>query len=136
MYRLLMISRHLWSFCGENNVRFLAVKYTAWKVSVFGVVLVRIFSIRTDYGDLLSKSPYWVRMMQNSDQKTPNTNTFTRCETFWLGWDWGRLDVLQEKIKWILNLKKFKQTSENFLVRNLRHLTLLSLVSTKRSNTR
>ena len=43
-YRLLMISRHLWwSFPGEHDVRLLAVKYTAWKVSVFGDLLIRIF---------------------------------------------------------------------------------------------
>ena len=35
---------------------------TAWKVSVF-------FCILTDYGDLRSKSPYLVRIQQNTDQK-------------------------------------------------------------------
>ena len=32
--------------------------------------------IRTEYGDLLCKSPYSIRMRENTDQKTPNTDTF------------------------------------------------------------
>ena len=36
-----------------------------------------IFSrIRTECGDLRRKSPYSVRMQENMDQKTPNTDTF------------------------------------------------------------
>ena len=34
------------------------------------------FSIRTEYRDLLCKSPYLVRKLQNTDQKTPNSDTF------------------------------------------------------------
>ena len=36
-----------------------------------------VFSqIRTEYGYLLCKSPYSARMRENTDQKTPNTDTF------------------------------------------------------------
>ena len=36
-----------------------------------------IFSrIRTEYEDILRISPYSIRMRENTDQKTPNTNTF------------------------------------------------------------
>ena len=38
-------------------------------MSVFGVFLVRISRIWTDYGDLQSRSPYSVRMRYNTDQK-------------------------------------------------------------------
>ena len=41
-------------------------------VSVFGVILVRIFPalsrIRTEYGEIWSISPYSVRMRENADQ--------------------------------------------------------------------
>ena len=41
-----------------------------------GVFLVRNFIIRTEYVDLLCKSPYSVRMMENIDQKTPYLDNF------------------------------------------------------------
>ena len=34
-----------------------------------GFFLVRISCIRTEYGDLLRKSPYSVRIQENEDQK-------------------------------------------------------------------
>ena len=34
------------------------------------------FPIRTEYEDLGSKSPNSVQMRENTDKKTPNTNTF------------------------------------------------------------
>ena len=39
--------------------------------------------IRTEYGDLLRKSPYLVRMQENTDQKkTPYLDTFRAVFTF------------------------------------------------------
>ena len=58
----------------------------AKNVSVFGVILVRIFSgfssIRTEYGEILRISPYSVRMQENvgnyqeNAKITPNTDSF------------------------------------------------------------
>ena len=69
---------------------------TALKMSVFGVFLVRIFShlgwIRMNMG--MNTEIYAVRMRENMDQKTPNTDTFYaffrryRKETFaWIGFN-------------------------------------------------
>ena len=45
------------------------VTNTAWKVSVLGVILVRIFPRnRIEYGEILRISPYSVRMRENADQ--------------------------------------------------------------------
>ena len=57
---------------------------TLWKVSVFGVILVRIFPafsrIWTEYGEIPSISPYSVRILENAGKMrtrtTPNTDTF------------------------------------------------------------
>ena len=54
---------------------------TAWKVSVFGVFLVYIFHIRTEYGDLKSKSPHSVRMQENKDQKNSEYGHFLHIES-------------------------------------------------------
>ena len=40
----------------------------AWKVPVFGVILVRISHIRTEYREVLRISPYSVRMPKKTDQ--------------------------------------------------------------------
>ena len=58
--------------------------FHAQKVSVFGVILVRIFPafslIRTEYGEILRISPYSVQMLENAGEIrtriTPNTDTF------------------------------------------------------------
>ena len=57
---------------------------TAYKVSVFEVILVRIFPgfsrIWTEYGEILRISPYSVRMRENAGKMrtriTPNTDSF------------------------------------------------------------
>ena len=59
---------------------------TALKVSVFGVFWSVFSGIRIEYGEILIISPYSVRMRENTDHKTPNTE-FTEadlelCETF------------------------------------------------------
>ena len=44
--------------------------YTAWKLAKYKVFFWFVFScIRTEYGDLLHKSPYSVRIEENTDQK-------------------------------------------------------------------
>ena len=49
---------------------------TAWKVSVYGVFLVRISCIWSEYGDVLCKSPYSVRMWENKDQESSSYGHF------------------------------------------------------------
>ena len=45
-------------------------KITAWKVSIFGVILVPISRIWTEYGEIHCIFPYSVRMRENADQNT------------------------------------------------------------------
>ena len=57
---------------------------TLWKVSVFGVILYRIFPafsrIWTECGEIPSISPYSVGILENAGKMrtriTPNTDTF------------------------------------------------------------
>ena len=51
---------------------------TVWKVSIFGVFLVFFSHIQTEYGDLLCKSPYSVRIPENTDQKHSEYGQFLR----------------------------------------------------------
>ena len=66
------------------NVNFMLVvdimsDFTAWKVSLFGVFLVRIFSHSNwIWNDLRSISPYSVRMQENTDQKNSENGHFLR----------------------------------------------------------
>ena len=46
-----------------------------------------IFSFRTEYGDLLRKSPYSVRMRKNMNQQNSKHRRFSRNECFW---NWGK----------------------------------------------
>ena len=54
---------------------------TTWQVSVFGVFLVRNFP-HSDW--ILRISPYSVRMRENTDQKTLNTDTFHAVDGNWI----------------------------------------------------
>ena len=45
-------------------------------MSVFGIFLVHVFYTQTEYGDLQRKSPYLLRMQENTDRETFNTDTF------------------------------------------------------------
>ena len=47
-------------------------------MSVFAVFLVRISCIRIEHGDLRGKSPYSVRMKENTDQKNSEYGHFLR----------------------------------------------------------
>ena len=51
---------------------------TVWKVSIFGVFLVFFSHIQTEYWDLLCKSPYSVRIPENTDQKHSEYGQFLR----------------------------------------------------------
>ena len=53
---------------------------TAWKVSLFGVFLVRISLIRTEYWEIRSISSYLVQMRENTDQKNSEYGPFSRSE--------------------------------------------------------
>ena len=57
---------------------------TAQNVSVFGVILVRIFPtfphIWTEYGEILRMSPYSVQMRENADQNNSEYGHFSRSE--------------------------------------------------------
>ena len=60
--------------------------FTAWKMSVFGVFLVRIFP-HSDWirRDTLSISPYSVWMRKNTDQKNPEEGHFSRAASSFKG---------------------------------------------------
>ena len=62
---------------------------TAWKVSVFGIFLVRFFLIWTEYGDLRSKSPYSVRMQGNKVHKNSEYRYFSSSGAQWEERGWG-----------------------------------------------
>ena len=49
---------------------------TAWKVSVYGVFLVRISCIWSECGDVFCKSPYSVRIWENKDQESFSYGNF------------------------------------------------------------
>ena len=56
------------------------VPVTVWKVSVFGVFLVRIFRIWTEHREILRISSYSVQMRENTDQKISEYVHFSRSE--------------------------------------------------------
>ena len=55
--------------------------YNTWKVSVFGVFLVRIFP-HSDWKRRDTPSPYLVQMWKNSDQKISKYGHFSRSASF------------------------------------------------------
>ena len=55
--------------------------YNTWKVSVFGVFLVRIFP-HSDWRRRDTPSPYSVQMWKNSDQKISKYGHFSRSASF------------------------------------------------------
>ena len=50
---------------------------TTQKLSILGAFLVCISRIRTEYGDLLHKSPYSVQMRENTDQRNSKHEHFS-----------------------------------------------------------
>ena len=68
-----LFSKAFFQFSMNDNSANCALKpflYTAWKVSVFGVILVRIFS-----------HLYSVRMRENTDQANSKYKHFSRSDT-------------------------------------------------------
>ena len=59
-------------------------KFTTWKVSKYAVFLVLFSCIRTEYGGWPRKSPYFVRMQKNTDQKKLRIWTLFML---WLCWE-------------------------------------------------
>ena len=55
-------------------------KYTAWKVSLFGVILVRW----TEYEEIIQISPYSVQMQENMDQNNSEYRYFLWSDNWWL----------------------------------------------------
>ena len=75
---ILIISRGF-SFVIARYLIFTSSKtITAWKVSVFGVILVRIFPHSDWIGRDTSISPYLVRMRGNTDQNNSEYRHFLR----------------------------------------------------------
>ena len=66
----------------RENLR--QTQYNEWKVSIFGDILVRIFYIRTEYGEILRISPYSLRMLENADQKNSEYWQFLRSDMLWI----------------------------------------------------
>ena len=65
-------------------------------MSLFGVILVRNFRIRTEYGEIPSISPYSVQMRENADQNNSEYGHFSRSvllnfNTFNFLWELNRL---------------------------------------------
>ena len=63
-----------------SYIRSIYVPWTAWKASVCGVFLVRIFLIWTKYGEIRSISLYSVQMRENPDQKNSEYGQFSRSD--------------------------------------------------------
>ena len=61
-------------------VRALRVLGTASKMSVFGVILVRISHIRDEYGETLRIFVYPVRIRKNTDQNNSEYGHFLRSD--------------------------------------------------------
>ena len=56
------------------------VSYTVWSVQTRSFLWFVFFCIRTEYGDLRSKSPYSLWIQENTDQKKLRISTlFTQC---------------------------------------------------------
>ena len=49
-------------------------------MSVFGVIPVRIFRIRTEYGEMLHIASYSVQMEENRDQNNSEYGDFLRSD--------------------------------------------------------
>ena len=70
-----------WPICTRIFV-VIVLCVTAWKVSVLGVFLVRIFSHWIKYLEIVPISPYSVKMQENVDQKNSEYRHFSRSVCF------------------------------------------------------
>ena len=59
-----------------------SVKVTAWKVFIFGVILVGIFPHATEYVEMLLISPYSVWISENADQNNSEYKHFLHSELY------------------------------------------------------
>ena len=63
--------------------------YIAWKVFVFGVILVRIFRIRTEYGEVVRISPCSVQIRVNTDQNNSKYGPILHSVSFKEKMNWS-----------------------------------------------
>ena len=66
--------------CIDCNILVKSVSNTAWKVPVFGVILVLFSRIRAEYGEILRISLYSVRMRENANQNNSEYGHILRSE--------------------------------------------------------
>ena len=72
-------------FCGENVIKFILLFnfHCLKSVQIWSFFWSVFFCIWTEYGDLRSKSPYSVRIQNNTDQKKLRIWTlFTQCSVY------------------------------------------------------
>ena len=56
-------------------------------MSVFGIFLVHVFYTQTEYGDLQRKSPYLLRMQENTDRENFQYGHFSRSVCYLVALD-------------------------------------------------
>ena len=86
---------------------------------VFGVILLRIFRIRTEYGEILGISPYSVQMWENAYQNNAKYGQFLRCDTFALA-----IQLMFSVSHWVIcvdtsSFKNFVSIKYDFTKKNL-----------------
>ena len=93
-----------------SNTEFLKFynKSDAWIVSVFGVILIRIFRIRTDYGEILHIFPYLVRMQENADQNNSKYGHFLRRKRDFFPLRFGQIQLVFSTC-WSVTFSKVKK---------------------------
>ena len=74
-----------WPFKANVPVVKKSVNFSSQKISVFGISRSVFPYIWTEYRDLLGKSPYSVRMLENADQKNSEyghilRNVYLQCK--------------------------------------------------------
>ena len=90
---------------------------TAWKVLKYGFSCVQ-----TEYGDLLRKSPYSVRIQENTDQKKLRIRTlFTQCLVYGASeshlWNYssGIFEKSETDITWVRISWKIRKDNWHFV---------------------
>ena len=93
-------------FVSDIKAGSFVIVISAWKVPVFELLMVRVSQIWTGYQDLQSKSPYSLRMWENTDQKNSENWYFLRSGT--------------PNLKYILSSKEIKlsPSTSNFFLKN------------------
>ena len=65
------------------SIHFIVIICAAWKVSIFGVVLVRIFTHLDWYWEIRSISPYSIWICENRDQNNSEYGHFLRSAAYY-----------------------------------------------------